>query len=315
MEICDVITSGYVSMDHIIRINTPAKIGFTSLVSNKTSSKIYYGGCSVNIAYSLCKLGVKTAPILRVGSDYEEIGLKKFLVENNVPTCAIDVIDDEVTSTCYLIQDNNNDHITIFYDGAMNGKYSHELEDELFEKLKLGVMTVASETDNREFLKKCKKFDIPLVFGMKDDFNAFPLEFLKEVLLYSKIIFTNETEREVIEKCLGLNDIKDLFDIGNMDIIITTMGKDGSVYMQKTDTGIKEGQIGIFEVDNVVDATGSGDAYMSGFIYGYLKNMDIESCCRLGGTLASFVLVEEGCLTNIPTEAEFLERFKICEGN
>ena len=28
----DVLTSGYVSMDHIIKIDTPAKVGFTSLV-------------------------------------------------------------------------------------------------------------------------------------------------------------------------------------------------------------------------------------------------------------------------------------------
>ena len=29
----DVLTSGYVSMDHIIKIDTPAKVGFTSLAS------------------------------------------------------------------------------------------------------------------------------------------------------------------------------------------------------------------------------------------------------------------------------------------
>lgn len=63
----DVLTSGYVSMDHIIRIATPAKVGFTSLVTNKSNSKIFYGGCSVNIAYALCRLGMKAMPVLRVG--------------------------------------------------------------------------------------------------------------------------------------------------------------------------------------------------------------------------------------------------------
>ena len=47
----DVLTSGYVSMDHIIKINTPAKVGFTSIVSNRSNTEIFYGGCSVNIAY------------------------------------------------------------------------------------------------------------------------------------------------------------------------------------------------------------------------------------------------------------------------
>ena len=43
----DVLTSGYVSMDHIIKIATPAKVGFTSLVTNKSNSKIFYGLCTL----------------------------------------------------------------------------------------------------------------------------------------------------------------------------------------------------------------------------------------------------------------------------
>ena len=92
----DVLTSGYVSMDHIIKIATPAKVGFTSLVTNKSNSKIFYGGCSVNIAYALCRLGMKAMPVLRVGGDYESNGFKKFLEEGNVP-------QDGITQICYRI--------------------------------------------------------------------------------------------------------------------------------------------------------------------------------------------------------------------
>lgn len=311
----NLLASGYVSMDRIIKIKTPAKIGFTSLVENKTNSKIYYGGCSVNIAYSLCKLGIKTAPLIRVGTDWEYTGFKNFLIEGNVPTNAIEIINNDVTSTCYLIQDNNNEHVTIFYEGSMSDKYCVDLGDELFKNVNLAIITVASEKDNRLFLEKCKKFNIPVIFGMKDDFNAFPIDFLKEIFLYSKIIFTNEKEREVLESCLGLDNIKELFDLGNVDIIVTTMGKNGSIYMEKTDKGIVEKRIGVFKVDNVVDATGSGDAYMSGFIYGYIKGRNTDDCCRLGGCLASFILESEGCLTNVPSIDQLFERFEICERN
>lgn len=37
----DVLTSGYVSMDHIIKIDTPAKVGFTSLVTNQSNAQIF----------------------------------------------------------------------------------------------------------------------------------------------------------------------------------------------------------------------------------------------------------------------------------
>lgn len=81
----DVLTSGYVSMDHIIKIDTPAKVGFTSLVTNQSNAQIFYGGCSVNIAYALCRLGMCAKPVLRVGGDYESNGFKKISGRGKCP--------------------------------------------------------------------------------------------------------------------------------------------------------------------------------------------------------------------------------------
>lgn len=151
----DVLTSGYVSMDHIIKIDTPAKVGFTSLVTNQSNAQIFYGGCSVNIAYALCRLGMCAKPVLRVGEIMRATDLK-ISGRGNVPLDGITELPEEATSVCYLIQDNHNDHITIFYPGAMDGKYAKPLPDELFEDTKLGVITVASRQDNEEFLKNVR---------------------------------------------------------------------------------------------------------------------------------------------------------------
>ena len=311
MKKYDVITSGYVSMDHIIKIKTPAAVGFTSLIENKTNSKIYYGGCSVNIAYALCRLGLNSMPILRVGGDYEEIGFRDFLEKGNVPTDAITVIEDEITSICYLIQDNKGRHITIFYPGAMDGKYFHELNDEIFENAGMGVITVAPCRDNEEFYKKCKKHNVPLVFGMKGDFDAFPEYFLKELLLYSKIIFTNESERETIDKIFQLNDITDLFKMGNAEVIVTTYGKEGSKYYQRKEDGtVDSACIPICDCTSVVDTTGSGDAYMAGFLYAYQQGMTMSECCMMGSTLSSFIIEKEGCCTNAPDKETLMKRFE-----
>lgn len=103
------------------------------------------------------------------------------------------------------------------------------MKDSLFEDAKLGVITVASRPDNEEFFEKCKKHHVPMVFGMKDDFDAFPEPFLKQLLTECKIIFTNEVECEIIRNLFGLSTITDLFEIGKADIIVTTLGKDGSI--------------------------------------------------------------------------------------
>ena len=140
----DVLTSGYVSMDHIIKIASPLQVGYTSLVTNADNTKIHYGGCGVNIAVALSRLGKKGMPILRVGEDWETNGFKKFLEDAGVPLEGTKVLKDETTSTCYLLQDNNGDHVTVFYPGSMDKKYAGSIPDEFFEETRLGVITVAS---------------------------------------------------------------------------------------------------------------------------------------------------------------------------
>ncbi|MEG0457682.1 MAG: carbohydrate kinase family protein, partial [Oscillospiraceae bacterium] len=119
------------------------------------------------------------------------------------------------TSNCYLLLDENKNHITIFYPGAQDDKYSKPLDENLFKNSKFAVLTVGGYKDNVEFVDNCKKTSTPLIFGMKSDFTAFPIEFLKEILLYSEIIFTNEVECEEIVKLYNLNSITDLFKMGN----------------------------------------------------------------------------------------------------
>jgi hypothetical protein len=305
----EVLTSGYVSMDHIIKLKTPAKVGFTSIVENQSSAEIFYGGCSVNIAYELCKLGIDAMPLIRVGKDYESTGFKSFLEEAKVPTHGVNIIEEDITGYCYLLQDNNNEHITIFYPGAMDRKYASGFKEELFKDAKLGVITVASIDDNMDFFRKCQKFNIPIVFGMKDDMEAFPEYFLKEILKESKIIFTNEVECEIIKHINGITDIKELFIDGKVDILITTLGADGSICYIRKGEKIIEKRIEAIRIDNVVDASGGGDAYISGFLYGYLKDFDPEDCCRLGTIMAAHIIQKEGCLSNVPDESKLLGDF------
>lgn len=309
----DILTSGYVSMDHMIKIMSPAKVGFTSLVENKSNTQIFYGGCSVNIAYALCKLGKVAMPIIRVGEDYKENGFYQFLKEANVPMDGITVVSNEITSTCYLIQDNENNHITIFYPGAMDKKYARPIPEHFFLQAKMGVITVASKEDNQDFFNQCKKNNIPIAFGMKDDMEAFPKQFLKEILEESSLIFMNETEKNTIVSMYDFQNITDLFLYGKVKILVVTLGKNGSQCYVKEKDEIHCVKVPSYPVESIVDATGAGDAYISGFLYGYLQGYHAEKCCKMGGVLSAFVLQKEGCCSNLPDERQFLDEFEKME--
>lgn len=306
----DIITSGYISLDRIIKTKTQVRYGYTSIIENSDNARIYYGGCPTNIAYLAAKLGLRALPLIRVGEeDYRETGFYEYLKNGGVCLDAIEIIPNETTSNCYMIADSNNNHITIFYPGAMDKKYAGSMKDEFFDETRLGVMTVGSYEDNVEFYSKCMKHNVPLVFGMKCDFDAFPEVFFRRVLFSSKIIFTNQGEREEIERMFELDGITELFEKGNAEIIVTTLGKNGSMYFQKTNEGIISNRIEAAEFGKVIDTTGSGDAYMAGFLYGYANRMHVEECCKLGSVLSSFVIESVGCTTNAPTLEQFMERY------
>ena len=305
-----VIVSGYVSLDRIILIDNELKSGHTSIVSNHDNSKFFYGGCAVNVAYSLNKLGVESSPLLRVGDDYESTGFKNFLETSNIPLDGIEKVKGVNTSNCYLIEDTKGNHHTIFYPGAMDNQYFNSYSGVRYDDIELGIITVGPFKDNVDFLKQCKNHNIDLVFGAKLDKYAFPKEYLKEALEYSKIIFCNEVEEQEFIETLELNSITDFFETGNAEIIVVTYGTDGSKCYYKENNEIVSKHIGIVAADVCVDTTGSGDAYMAGFIYGYMNKYSVVDSCKLGSTLSHFVVQKMGCITNIPTNEILIDKMK-----
>jgi nucleoside kinase len=309
MKGCDVVTTGYVSMDRIVKIRNRARLGFTSIIANADNATIYYGGCPINVSYLLARLGLAALPIVRVGGDWEGIGFRAFLEKGGVPLDAVEVVEGESTSNCYLIEDEEGEHITLFYPGAQDGKYSRPMESSFFAQARLALMTVGSTADNLEFFGKARAAKVPMAFGMKADFESFPPGALGDFLRYSKIIFTNEGERGEIESRMALSSIADLLDTANVEVIVTTKGKEGSVFYEKREGKVISRTVPAAKPRAIVDTTGSGDAYIAGFLFGYLKGFDTAACCGLGAALAAFIIEAVGCCTNAPGEAELLGRF------
>jgi 5-dehydro-2-deoxygluconokinase len=57
----------------------------------------------------------------------------------------------------------------------------------------------------------------------------------------------------------------------------------------------------------VYNTLGAGDAFASGFIYGYLKGWDWHRAARMGNACGAIVVTRHGCANFMPTEAEALQ--------
>lgn len=305
----DLIAAGYPSIDYIIRLKNNPKFGHTTIIQNKEHIDPNYGGCNVNIAYLCSKMNRKARLAMRVGNDFSNSGFKAFLEDGGVDTSNLQVIDDDITSTTQLIMNEAGDHITLFYPGAMNSKYPVQLDEELVKKTRFGVVTVGEPTYNKAFAEICMKHQVPLVFGMKCDFEAFTPENLMEIMNHSELIFMNEGEQFALEDCLPIKHITDFLGNGITKNIIVTLGCKGSKIYFENNGEITEEYINITKPDCVVDTTGVGDAYIAGFLHAYLDGKTVKQCGQSGSVMSSFIIEKQGCLTNTPTKEQFYTRY------
>ena len=111
---------------------------------------------------------------------------------------------------------------------------------------------------------------------------------------YVDIVFANETEARAYTK---LDDpVESLREISRQcKIAVVKIGKDGSWVR----SGEEEYYIPIWPADTI-DATGAGDTYAAGFIYGHSIGMPLKVCGEIGSIIAAKVVEVIGTKIDIP---------------
>jgi ribokinase len=72
------------------------------------------------------------------------------------------------------------------------------------------------------------------------------------------------------------------------------MGENGClIYSQNIDNAI---HIPAYKIKDVIDVTGAGDAFIAGFLAGYIRGYSIEKCGQMGNELASKVIQKIGAV-------------------
>jgi len=63
------------------------------------------------------------------------------------------------------------------------------------------------------------------------------------------------------------------------------------------------------DIISEVDATGAGDAFAAGFLYGLLNGKELNECGCLGDIVARFSLTKLGSREGLPTSTELAQRY------
>jgi fructokinase len=274
---------------------------FENLKKKIKVEKIEAGGSVANTMAGIAYLKGKPHFIGKINSDefgkiYKE-SLKKINVNfcyseknENLSTGASIIFitpDSERTMCTYLgissqlsKDDINEHHIKdyelIFLEGYL---WDKGLSEEMFKH----VMHLA------------KKNNVKIAMSLSDVFcvTRHRSDFLKLLINDINILFGNENEiNELMQKNNLLDSIAKIKKINK--IIIITRGVNGSLAIINNEI-IKSESV---KVKKILDLTGAGDLFASGFLKEYLDRSDIKKCLTSGSKLASKIIQKIGARLN-----------------
>lgn len=260
-----------------------------------------FGGTAGNIAYTLSLLGITSEVMGTVGDDFSPYRI--FLNKHHIGTKFLKILKSEKTSSAFGITDKKDNQIWGFYTGA--DKLSHNLSiSKIKDPIDLAVIAPQNPQAMLKFAIEYQDKKIPYLFDPGMQLPWFEKASLLKAFTGAKIIIGNDYEISVMEKKTGIGNLHSL--AGKNKIIITTLGDQGSVISFAKDK-IK---IKAAKAESVVDPSGAGDSYRSGFLAGYLRHFDLKICGQMGSLAAGFAVEKYGTSNHRFTLKEFSQRFK-----
>jgi sugar/nucleoside kinase (ribokinase family) len=114
-------------------------------------------------------------------------------------------------------------------------------------------------------------------------------EFLDLIRRQIDIVFANETELKSLYQTQNYAGAVDAIR-NDCAVAVLTRSEKGSMVVRGNETV----EVQAYPVKQVMDVTGAGDLYASGFLYGFTRDFDLARCARLGGLAAAEVISHVG---------------------
>jgi sugar/nucleoside kinase (ribokinase family) len=263
------------------------------------------GGCAANAAVDLVKMGIRSAVVGRVGSDIFGRIVADLLREHGVDVSSLQVTAGRDTSQTLIVNVAGQDRRFIHTFGA-NGDF--RAADIPLDRLAhcrvlyLGGYLLMPKVVQQELIpvfSQTRRLGVKTVLDVATPGPADYLSRLEKLLPHVDVFLPNNHEAELIS---GLKDpvqqAEFFHRLGTRTAVIT-LGNDGAVLVQEG-TRLRAGTYPI----DYVDASGGGDAFDAGFIFGLLHGLDAVGCLRVASALGASCVRAIGTTPGVFTRAE-----------
>lgn len=298
---------GSVSIDRIMNFRgkyrdliAPEKLHVIS-VSILIDSLVHTrGGVAANIAYGLSLLGDTSVLLASVGTDGQEY--IHTLASKGIDTSHIQM-SDLPTSTFTVMTDIEDNQVGGFYPGAMSDSAGLSLETWKGTDT-IVVVSAYDPSAMQRLVQETRRYNLRLVYDIGQQVSNVPEKDLIEGIEAADVLILNDYELGVLAKRSGRteSEIK-----RTVPLVVTTLGAKGSII-----EGSRIAQtvtVNTVSGITVLDPTGAGDAFRSGFLYGYRRSWDPVLCAQLGSVTASYALEKHGTQEHVFTVDQLKKRY------
>ena len=266
---------------------------FSNLLSNLKIEKTISGGSVANSIVGLSQLGDKVGFIGKISDDnfgvkYEE-GLKKEKViffyrkkKELLPT-----------GTCLILITPDSERTMCTFLGTAGKISKNDLDEKAIKKSDLVFLEgyLWDEGDPKEAFEKAINLANKTAMSLSDKFcvDRHKSNFLNLVKNKLDLVFANEGE---IMSLIGAKNFDEVISFGKelKKHLVITRGEKGAISIHKNE--IKE--IDAKKDLKVVDLTGAGDLFASGYLHGFINNFSQKECLIKATEMSSKIIQQIG---------------------
>jgi 5-dehydro-2-deoxygluconokinase len=278
-------------------------------ITGVRSFDAYVGGCPTNVSVGARRLGLRSALLTAVGTDQVGDFVLHFLNQEKVDTQFIPRFPDRRTSAVILtIQPPDNFPLTFYRDNcADNGLTIEHVRRAPVGNSRLvfltgtGLSVEPSRTatlyaaDAARAAGTAVLLDLDYRPTVWPSAEAYGVHVRALAKLAALSIGTEEELRAATSESDLEQAVRRLFE-GDLELFILKRGSAGCTIFRRSGA---PSDVPPFEIE-VLNVLGAGDAFASGFIYGYLQGWPVEKAGRFANAVGAIIVTRHGCANFMP---------------
>jgi len=266
---------------------------FKHLLTNLKIEKTVSGGSVANSIVGLSQLGDKVGFIGKVSDDElggkYEVGLKK----EKVAYFYSKKKEELPTGTCLILVTPDSERTMCTFLGTAGKINENDIDIEAIEKSEIIFLEgyLWDEGEPKKAFDKAINNANKVAMSLSDLFcvERHKPHFLNLVKNKLDITFANEQE---ITSLIEANNFDEVINFSKQlnKLVIVTRGEKGAVAIN----GDEVVETDIQKNLKIIDLTGAGDLFASGFLHGYINKLSTKECLEKGTEMSSKVIQQIG---------------------